>query len=134
MNKVILTHARLVRDIEMRQTQGGMGYVQFTVAVNRMKRKGEDKPQADFINCVAWNKTAEFLAKYFYKGSGLNLEGHIATRTYDKNGQRQYITEVVVDSVEFDGNKVERQNTAPSQADAFNSFGAVDDGNDSPFF
>lgn len=110
MNKVIITGARLTKDVTMRQTQNGMPVVQFSIAVNRPKKKGEQQAQADFFNCVAWNHTAEFIAKYFTKGSGINIEGRLAARSYDdKTGKKVYVVEIVCDNVEFNGPKVDRQ-------------------------
>lgn len=97
INNVSLT-GRLTRDIDLRYTQSGTAVGTFTLAVDRQyKRDGE--PTADFINCVIWRKSAENFVKFTRKGSLVGVEGHIQTRTYDNNqGQRVYVTEVVVES------------------------------------
>ena len=99
MNKTILV-GRLTKDIELKRNQGGSAMVNFNVAVNRKVSTGE-KPQADFISCVAWNKTAELMAQYLNKGAQIGIDGRIHTRSYDKNGTRIYVTEVVAERVEF---------------------------------
>ncbi len=106
MNKVILM-GRFTRDPEMRQTQQGTPFVNFTLAIDRrMARDGQQ--QADFISCVAWSKLAEFICKYFQKGSMIAISGRLQTRTYDdKDGKRQYVTEVVADEAYFTGSRSE---------------------------
>ena len=105
MNKAILM-GRLTRDPEMRQTQSGRSVTSFTLAVNRSYvRQGEER-QADFINIVAWGKTAEFCSSYFRKGQQVAVVGRIQTRTWDdNNGQKRYATEVVADEVFFADSK-----------------------------
>ncbi len=104
MNKVILV-GNLARDPEMRQTPNGIPSARFTVAVSRRYQK-DGQTQADFISCVAWRQTAEFIGKYFHKGSGIQLCGSIQTRSWDGNdGQRHYATEVVADEVSFNGSR-----------------------------
>ena len=110
MNKVILM-GRLTADPELRQTQSGVSSCRFTVAVNRNfvdKQSGER--QADFITCVAWRQTAEFVTRYFNKGSMICVEGNLRTGSYqDRNHSdvTHYTTEVYVDNVEFTGSKRE---------------------------
>ena len=99
MNKVVLL-GRLARDPEARQGQT-MTVTKFSLAVDR-RIKAEGQPSADFISCVAFGKTAEFIDKYFKKGSKMALEGRIQTGSYtNKDGQKVYTTDVVVDNVEF---------------------------------
>lgn len=106
MNKVVLV-GRLSRDPELRATQSGANVVSFTVACDRrFARQGEER-QADFISCVAWNKTAEFISTYFTKGMRIALEGSIQTRSWDDNGTKRYATEVLVENVEFAQSKNE---------------------------
>lgn len=101
MNKVVLM-GRLTKDPELRYTPSNNTSVcQFTIAVDR-RFKTEGQPQADFIPIVAWRQTAEFVCKYFTKGSRIAVVGSIQTRTWDdNNGARHYVTEVVADEVEF---------------------------------
>lgn len=104
MNKVILI-GRLVRDPELRTTASNISVCSFTVAVDR-RFKSEGQPTADFISVIAWRQTAEFVSKYFSKGSKIVISGSIQTRQWDdKDGQRRYATEVVADEVEFGESK-----------------------------
>ena len=112
MNKVILV-ARLVRDPEIKYTQttnGDMAIGRFTVACDRkFKRDGE--PTADFINCVAFGKTAEFLEKYCTKGTKLVVEGRIQTGSYtNKDGNKVYTTDIAVENLEFAESKASASN------------------------
>ena len=92
---------RLVRDPNVKYTQGGKAYASFTLAIDRRK-SGEGNPQADFISCVAWEKTAEVISQYCTKGKKIAVEGRIQIRSYDANdGTKRYVTEVVVNSMEF---------------------------------
>ena len=99
-NLVVLT-GRLTADPELKTTQSGISVTSFSVAVNRPYRTGEEQ-QTDFINVVAWRKTAEFIAKYFKKGNMIGIEGSIQTRKYtDKNGNNRTAFEVVVNNAQF---------------------------------
>ena len=105
LNKVVLC-GRLTADPELKQTQNGVAVTTFTLAVNRrFQSRSTDAAggqQADFISLVAWRQTAEFISKYFKKGSALCVTGSIQTRTWqDQQGQRRYATEVVVDEAMF---------------------------------
>lgn len=104
MNKVILM-GRLARDPILRNTQtSNIAQCSFTVAVDRPGKSADGTTKADFISCVAWRQTAEFISKYFVKGNRILLSGSIQTRDYqDKEdpNKRVYVTEVVVDNVEF---------------------------------
>lgn len=100
INNVVLA-GRLTKDPEIRMTQSGTKVCSFTLAVNR-KVQAQGQPDADFINCVAWSKTAELMEQWLHKGSLIGVEGRIQTRNYDnQQGQRVYITEVLVGSVTF---------------------------------
>lgn len=124
MNKVILI-GRLTKDPELRFTAGsGMAVSRFTVAVNR--RKKEDG--ADFINCVAWGKTAETIAQYLTKGRQVAISGSIRTGSYDaQDGTKRYTTDVAVESFEFIGSNGQANNQGSNNTDAFSEFGGVDD-------
>lgn len=101
MNKVELV-GRLTKDPEVKLTSNQTQFCNFTVAVDRRFKDSNGQRQADFISCVAWRQTAAFIQKYFRKGSRIGLVGSIQTRTYeDQNGQKRYVTEVVVDEAEF---------------------------------
>lgn len=100
INKAVLI-GRITKDLEMRRTANGNAVVSFTLAVGRNKVQ-EGQQEADFINCVAWNKTADLMYQYLHKGSLIGVEGRIQTRNYDnQQGQRVFVTEVIVDSVQF---------------------------------
>ena len=100
INRVVLV-GRLTKDPEIRMTSSGAKVCQYTLAVNR-NQKTEGQPEADFINCVSWNKTAELMNQYLSKGALIGIEGRIQTRSYDnQHGVRVYVTEVITDSVQF---------------------------------
>ena len=100
INQVVLV-GRITKDTELRKTQSGLSTVSFTVACNRRFTSQGQEPQADFINCVAWRQTADYMANYVKKGALLGVEGRIQTRNYeDKSGHKVYVTEVVCDSVQ----------------------------------
>lgn len=103
LNRVILM-GRITHDLELKQTPSGISALSFPVAVDRDYSKNGAEKQTDFINCVAWRQTAEFIGKYFGKGRMIALEGQLRTRTYDdKNGTKHYVTEVYVDKASFTG-------------------------------
>ena len=123
MNKIILV-GRLTKDPEVRTTSAGFNTVNFTVAVNRNFKNKEGNYDADFLPCVAFRSTADFVSKFFKKGNMISLEGRVQTRNYDaQDGTKRYVTEVVVDNVEFVGGKNEGSSSsntdyvdAPSEA------------------
>lgn len=115
LNQAIIM-GRITRDLEVKRTPNGNAVLSFTVAVDRYVKDGEK--QADFISCVAWNKTAEFIAKYFGKGRMIAVTGNLHSRTFDdKNGVKHYVTEVYVDSADFTGEK--RDTTQNAQNGAY---------------
>lgn len=115
MNRVVLI-GRLSRDVDTR-TAGETQIAHFTVAVDRNVKKdpNSNQPTADFISCVAFGKTAEFIGKYFQKGSKIGLEGRIQTGSYEKDGQRVYTTDVIAERVEFCDSKNANQGGQNSQ-------------------
>lgn len=112
---------RLTKDVEFRQTEGGTSIARFTVACDRRYKKDGDA-SADFISCVAFGKTAEFINKYFVKGQRIGISGHIQTGNYtNKNGDKVYTTEIVADEVEFveskgSGGSAQQQTAPPPMA------------------
>jgi single-strand DNA-binding protein len=131
MNKVILM-GRLARDPELQTTPQGTPVCRFTIAVDRRFSK-DGQRQADFISCTAWRQQAEFICKWFKKGSMISVVGNIQTRSWDgQDGKKQFATDVVIDEAYFTGSKAESgtaapdfsQNTAPAQPPS---------GNDAPF-
>ena len=120
MNRVCLV-GRLTKKPELRESEGGVKQTTFTLAVNRIKEG------ADFINCVAWNKTAELIEKYMDKGRELGVEGKIQTNSYeDKEGNKKHVTNVVVDNITFIGNKATEEKTETNKEepkkDLYNEF------------
>lgn len=127
MNKVILV-GRLTRDPELRATQSGTAVVSFTVACVRPYAKQGEERQADFIQCAAWNKTAEFVSRYFTKGMRIALDGRIQTRSYDdQNGNKRYVTEVIAENVEFAQSKSEGAAPQAAPSGDLDGFMPVDD-------
>lgn len=101
LNKAILV-GRLTKDPELRSTASGISVVSFTVAITRSyARQGEER-QTDFINCVAFRNTADFISRYFAKGNMIAVDGSIQTRTWDdQEGKRHWVTEVMVNEAHF---------------------------------
>jgi single-strand DNA-binding protein len=130
-NLVVLT-GRLTADPELKYTPNNTPVTSFSIAVSRRYKAGEQS-EADFINIVAWRQTAEFVTKYFTKGSMIGIEGSIQTRRYtDKEGKNRTAFEVVVERAEFCGNKDNSQPTPAKNefsTDALDNFSpvAVDD-------
>ena len=117
MNSVQLL-GRLTRDPDVRYTDGGSTIARFSLAVDRrFKREGGET--ADFINCIAFGKTAEFIEKYCHKGMKVALNGRIQTGSYtDKDGKKVYTTDVIAENVEFcesKGNSTNNESSAPEQ-------------------
>lgn len=104
MNVAIIM-GRLTAAPEMRRTDNDIAVASFTVAVDRDFKDKDGNKQTDFIKCVAWRKTAEFVQKYFGKGSAIAVEGKIQVRQYEKDGEKRWVTEVVADHVHFCGSK-----------------------------
>ena len=137
INKVILM-GRLTKDPELRYTNNKTPVCSFTIAVNN--GYGE-KQQTDFINCVAWNKTAEFVTKYFIKGRMIIIaDGRISTRIWEtQDGKRAYATEVVANEVNFGESKTSPQLNTPQTAaqppmqDDDDDFTPLDEDDDLPF-
>lgn len=101
MNKVIII-GRNVKDVELKQTTSGTSAVEFTIAVKRAFKNANGQNESDFVNCVAFNKTAELISKYVKKGDQVGVEGRIQTRNYtNREGKKVYVTEIVVENVEF---------------------------------
>ena len=112
MNAAIIL-GRLTRDPVIKVTQGGMTIARFTLAVNRLNKTGQN-PEADFINCVAFGKTADAIGNYVYKGQRLLVEGRIQTGSYtSKSGEKKFTTEIAVNRSEF----VEKRSGGSGQGD-----------------
>lgn len=129
INNVILM-GRLTADAVLRMTTSGKSVASFSIAVERDYSQDGER-QADFINLIAWGKTAEFIAKYFSKGDMIAVRGSIQTRSYEKEGIKRTITEVLVDKVSFCGGKVGKKEEPKEETDPF-CFASSDD-DDVPF-
>ena len=122
MNKAILI-GRLTRDPELRTTPTGRNVCQFSVAVSRNFTNANGEREADFINCVVWDKQAENLVKYQKRGNQIAVEGRIQTRNYDdKDGKKVYVTEVIATNVQFLDSKGASSDRAISNTQPSNSF------------
>ncbi len=107
MNKVMLM-GRLTHDVDLRQTPQGVSVARFSIAVNRRFKDQNGNYPTDFINCVAWRQTGEFISRYFHKGSMIAVVGSIQTRTWEgQDGKKNYATDVVVEEAFFTGSKSE---------------------------
>ena len=115
MNKVILM-GRLAKDVDLRYTQTGKAVATFNLAVDRKKGENANGPTADFIPCVAWDKLAEIAGNYLAKGRQVLVEGRMQVRSYKaKDGSNRYVTEVILEKMEFVGSKSDNENSAGSQ-------------------
>nr|DAN16505.1 MAG TPA: Single strand binding protein [Caudoviricetes sp.] len=121
---------RLTRDPEVRYTQSGKACAKFTLAIDRRK-SADGNQQADFISCVAWEKTAEVISQYTGKGRKIAVEGRIQTRSYEKDGRKTYVTEVVVNGMEFCDSKRDAAVGSTGRVDEYP--GAVVPDEDIPF-
>lgn len=115
MNKVELM-GRLTKDVEVKLTNNQTQFCNFTLAVDRRFKDANGQRQADFINCVAWKQTAVFIQKYFRKGSQIAVCGSIQTRSYEKDGQKQYVVEVIAEEAYFCGQASAQETKTEPQA------------------
>lgn len=121
---------RITRDLELRHTQSGTAVCQFCVAVTRSFKDANSEYQSDFIDCVAWRNSAEFITKYFSKGALIALDGELQTRNYtDKDGNKRKATELLVSSAAFTG---EKREAAAKPAPTEDDYSAISD-DDLPF-
>ena len=140
INCVVLM-GRICQDIELKTTASGVSVTSFNIAVDRAYQKQGEEKQTDFLTVVCWRNTADFVCRYFKKGSMIAVQGSIQTRSYeDKQGNKRTAVEVVADNVSFCGSKAESgtQNDFPPVANAKPTgkvdFEAIDDDDDSlPF-
>lgn len=118
LNSVSLT-GRLTRDVDLRYTQSGTAVGSFTLAVDRKFKSKNGERETDFVNCQIWRKSAENFANFTKKGSLVGVEGHIQTRTYDNaQGQKVFVTEVIVDNFALLESRQTSQNSPKSQQTA----------------
>lgn len=157
MLNVVALMGRLIADPELRQTPNGIATCTFRIAVDRNFARAGEERKADFIDIVAWRQSAEFVCKYFHKGSLIAVDGSIQTRNYeDRNGNKRTAFEVVANNINFTGEKSSSQGTyapggyapAPAQAPvsrpapaapvsyasgSADDFAVIDDNEDLPF-
>lgn len=138
MNKVILI-GRLTKDVELRYTQtNNTAVASFSLAVNRKFVKNGEERQADFFNVIAWNKLAETISKYLFKGNQVAISGRLETRSWDdENGQKHYVTEIIAEEVDFIESKNRKSNDAilnsPVPVNSDDSSDFISNGDDLPF-
>ena len=128
INNVTLV-GRLVAPPDLRKTPNNVSSLQGTLAVNRNFKNENGDREADFINFQAWRGTADIIAQYCSKGSLIGLTGRLQVRSYEKDGQRRYVTEVVAESVALLESRNKQQGQAQAQAQANNAY----TGNNNPF-
>ena len=126
MNKSILI-GRVTKDIELKSTTSGKYVCTFTLAVNRDYKNADGNYDADFINCVAYGQQAETISKFVNKGDKFGVIGKIATRNYEKDGSKVYVTEIIVESFDF----LESKKDKPTEDASTDTFEPYDD--DLPF-
>jgi single-strand DNA-binding protein len=130
MNKVQLV-GRLTADPTVRYTNGGLSVARFNVACDRRAKKDGNQQTADFISCVAFGKSGEFVEKYFKKGNRIGITGRIQTGSYDKDGTKVYTTDIVCEEIEFvesKGSGSGASSPKPEPQPDANGFVAIPDG------
>lgn len=142
LNRVILM-GRLTADPQLGQTQSGIAYCNFTIAVDRQYKSGSGEKMTDFIKIQAWRKTAEFISKYFSKGKMIVVEGELQNNNYETNGVKHYSFIVKADNVSFGGDKKEdnsklsdtnnTQNTSNEEIGTLDDFEEILSGEEVPF-
>lgn len=129
MNKCIIT-GRICKDIDLKTTKSGSSVCNFTVASERKYKNADGNKETDFINCCAWKKSAEFLSKYFTKGSQILIVGELHQKKYETSeGQKISTYEVLIDEIQFIGSKgeSEAQNHIDGGKQIFDGFEEIDD-------
>ena len=133
MFNLVVLQGRLTSDAELRHTQNNVPVTSFTIAVDRRAKAGEEKV-ADFINIVAWRSNAEFITKYFSKGSTIGIEGAIQTRKYtDKEGNNKTAFEVLVNNVHFVESKKTEKDPLKEFKNKIDDFAEISEDDDLPF-
>ena len=131
MNSVNLI-GRLCADPEARMTQSGVKVCKLRLAVQRDFKNQDGEYEADFINCVAWRSTADFIEKYFVKGQGIGVTGKLQTSSWeDESGNKRYATEVIVENATF--TEALRETVQQAQQNPPTGFAATDEEDDLPF-
>ena len=132
-NKVILI-GNMTADPELKQTQSGVPVVSFSIAVNRRASR-DGAQQTDFFNVTAWRATADFVSKYFKKGSSIFITGSLQTRSWtDQNGQKRYATDIVAEEVSFVDSRSESSSSCQYVPDSYNAEPSFSGGAEAPKF
>lgn len=116
-NKVIIG-GRLTAEPDLKTTQSGISVVSFSIAVNRKAKQGEEQ-KADYFSVTAWRGTADFVARYFHKGSSICIVGQLQNSSWEKDGQKHYKTEIIADEVFFVDSKNDAQGAETAQGGSF---------------
>ncbi|MBO5904148.1 MAG: single-stranded DNA-binding protein [Clostridia bacterium] len=133
-NKVMIG-GRLTADPENSQTTSGISMTRFSVAVNRRFAKDSSQQQTDFFNVTAWRATADFVSKYFKKGSSIFITGSLQTRSWtDQNGQKRYATDIVAEEVSFVDSRSESSSSGQYVPDSYNAEPSFSGGAEAPKF
>lgn len=138
---VVAIMGRLAADPQMRQTQSGKSVASFRIACDRGRKDANGQNQTDWLDVVAWDKTADFVSRYFPKGSMIAVTGRLQSRNYqDKNGNNRTAIEIVANQVSFCGEKKQEKSFQPANENALNfaqggndDFAPVEDADDLPF-
>ena len=141
MLNVVAIMGRLAADPQMRQTQAGKSVCSFRIACDRGRKDANGQNQTDWLDVVAWDKTADFVSRYFSKGSMIALTGRLQSRQYqDKNGNNRTAIEIVANQVSFCGEKKQEKSFQPANENALNfaqggndDFALIEDADDLPF-
>ena len=132
LNRVILM-GRITQDLELKTTASGISVTSFSIAVDRNYVKQGEQRQTDFINIVCWRQQAEFVCRYFGKGSMIAIEGQLQSRTYQaKDGTNRYVTEVVADNVSFTGERRDQNNNGYGNNNGYNNNNGYGNYNQAP--
>lgn len=121
---------RIGKELEKKSTQGGKSYVNFSIGIKR------DKDNTDWINCVAWEKTADLICNYHKKGDMIGVVGSVRTRDYEKDGKKVYVTEILVNSISFCNNAKKEDaatGTKFDKGDNYEDVKSIDSSEDFPF-
>lgn len=141
MLNVVAIMGRLAADPQMRQTQAGKSVCSFRIACDRGRKDANGQNQTDWLDVVAWDKTADFVSRYFSKGSMIAVTGRLQSRNYqDKNGDNRTAIEIVANQVSFCGEKKQEKSSQPANENALNfaqggndDFALIEDADDLPF-
>lgn len=128
LNKFIC-QGRLTADVNLKATTSGVEVATFTVAVERDFKDAEGNKVTDFLNCVAWRNTANFISRYFKKGSLICIEGSVQSRSYDHEGQKRYVTEINIEKAYFTGENSKNATGPKNQSENYDvdGFMPIDD-------